>query len=281
MIEFKIPKIKGTVAAVYKMKFDCGYFYIGGSKNIKQRMWSWKFRIENRHRKNLTILSILDKTKLIEFEILEVVNNSSMVKFREDVFIKQNWGNELLLNRSPNAFNNFGSKQSEGRKKYSGTMIKIAKVDGGENILEVYESIAECCRKNNIPSRGLTKTFKKYGLRVHGLVFRKIDKNGKIIIPPIIPNKPKRKGYKVSEKGRLSLKRAAEKRKQEGKYITPDWAKTINQIDKDGNIVATHRSINEASKAIGLTDRKRLSKLLNGRRGKTIYGFTFKYAQPH
>lgn len=281
MVKFIIPKIKSKnpIAAVYKMTFDCRSFYIGSSMNIKQRMWGWKFKLESGVRKNIMVLNAFEKTKSVMFEVLEIVPDPQMVKHREDCFIKLHWSNSLLLNRSPSAFNNKGSKHSPGRRNNTAprpNRKKIAKVNDGGEIIEVFESIKEATEKNNNIS--VSRCLKKYGIKANGWSFREFDKNGNIIEPPIIPRNKRKKGYRFSEIAKNRMRDAKKERIKNGTEFIPEWQAAVSQYDKNGNHVATYNSIGETCRAIGCADRRRLRKLLKGKRGKTIYGFTFKYA---
>lgn len=281
MAKFILLKLVGKKpqAAVYKIIFDDWKYYIGGTVNIKQRMWGWKFKLNSGARKNIDMLEIFKTVKIVRFEIIEFVYNPEIVKQQEDFYIKQNWGDPLLLNRCPNAFNNIGSTQSPKRlprPRNKSQMKRIAKVDAGGNILEIYDCIMDAEKANETTT--ISDSMRKQGLRARGEIYRKLDKTGKIIEPPFVPNKPRPKGYKFSEEGRNRMRDAKNKRIEAGIEYIPDWAKRVIQIDKTGKEIAVHRSVGSACKAIGLKDVRRLRKLLNGREGKSIYGFTFKFA---
>jgi len=281
MVNFIIPKIKSKqpICAVYKMKFNDGEFYIGSSTNLKQRMWGWKFKLQNQVRKNLDLLDVFNKSDSVEFEIIELVNDAALVKYREDEHIKNNWGDPLLLNRSQNAFSNKGIKQSKNKRVTNNGMHPVAKVDEGGNVIEIYESIADAERKNNIIKLG--RVFEKYGLTAKGMIFRKLDKDNNVIIPDIIPNAPRKKGYKRgahSEKTKEYMKNLFRERWDNGMYERPIHSKIVNKYSLNGELVETYPSVRSAT-LHNAPDKNSLKKVLSGKKSKTGYykGFIYRY----
>jgi hypothetical protein len=281
MAKFILPKLisKKPTAAVYKMVFDGWKYYIGGTTNIRQRMSGWKQKLNAGIRKNVDMLEVFKNAKVVKFEIIEFVNKPEIIKQQEDFYIKQNWGDPLLLNKSSNAFNNIGVKHSKNsltKVANKSQMKKVAKVDGGGNILEIYQSIAEAERLNNVTN--ISNSLKKQGLRSGGEIYRLLNNNGEVIEPVYVARKPKKSGYKFSEKGKRMANEARAKRIESGTQFIPSWTKPVIQMTMNGEYIATHNSISAANKAIGCKDSKRLRRILNSRGGKSIHGFTFKFA---
>lgn len=112
--------IRNILAGVYMMKFDNGYFYVGSSKNLRQRIRDWRINIlrELYHSKN--IKDALPSCNNISFEILEFVTDKTQLRYRETFYIKNNWGNSFLLNRCPSGIDNRGMIfRSDERKQLS------------------------------------------------------------------------------------------------------------------------------------------------------------------
>ncbi len=277
MTKFITPEFERDGAGIYLMKFNTGCFYIGGTNNLRLRFVQWKTRLIAGTRKNIDLLIEFQKATVVEFLILEEVKEKSQLRHRENFYIISFWGTRGLMNKAPSAFNNKGMKQSLHRITPTPKFMQpVAKVGKNETIIEIYQSISECALKNNLRSRSLAPIFKKFGLKCKGDTYRKIDPDGNIIIPPVVPKKPRPHGYKVSEQGRENLRKAAERRKALG--LPALNAKGVLQYSKDGDFIATHNSIADACKHIGLRDTRRMSKQINGRKGKSIYGFVFKFA---
>jgi hypothetical protein len=284
MKKFIIPKIKSRkpVAAVYKMSFDCGGFYIGGSTNIKQRMWGWKFRLEAGIKKNERVTAAFLKTKKVVFEIIETVDDPASVKFREDVYIKQYWGRELLLNRAPNAFDGTGMRWTSeqlAKKPIFKTCIKpVGKFDKGGNLIKEYESRLAAAIDNNVDTQRIRKCLKKYGHTVNGFVYKQKDANGNYIEAPVVAKKPRPRGIKFSEIGKKNMRAAQQKRIADGRYMQPDHSKPMLKYDLDGNKITEFPSIGAAAKSMGADPRNFKRQLKKGRPGY-YKGFIWKYAE--
>ncbi len=279
--DLKFNKNNPAMAGVYKMVFDETYFYIGSSRNVVHRFWSWRCRLKTGVKKNFLVTQQFDKCKVVRFEVLEVLPKDVDTKIREDFYIKENWGNELLLNRCDNAYVN-NSKRTKEQIENNKYRQKVAKFDRGGNLIQIYESIADAGKSVGI-SRHLNRCFLKQGLTVKGYIFKKVDKEGNIIEPPVIPRtKPfgRLLGTKVSPEGIKKIKEAWAKKKQLPDYVPTQMphAKKVNQYTMDGQLVVTHLSVREAARAIGVKDHKQVQRILTGKRGKTAKGYIFKYA---
>ena len=119
MKEFILPEmVRGDqVCAVYKMTFDCGGYYIGSALNLRQRINGWRFKLNSGVDKNYKVTEAFNKTNRIVFEILEIVDDPVLRKFREDGYIKINFGKPGCLNIAPSAFTSQGVKQNPNKKR--------------------------------------------------------------------------------------------------------------------------------------------------------------------
>lgn len=78
MPDFIMPYFKWgeKFAGVYKMIINDEFFYVGSSKNVRQRMWGWRFRISSGKPKNTNIKKMLPVIKTVQFEIIERCTNA-------------------------------------------------------------------------------------------------------------------------------------------------------------------------------------------------------------
>lgn len=283
MKKFIIPKIKSRkpVAAVYKMSFDCGGFYIGGSSSIKQRMWNWKNRLERGIKKNARVTAAFEKTTRVVFGILEYVDDPAAVKHREDFYIKEYWGNELLLNRAPNAFDCTGLKWTQeqiAKKPIVITSAKpVGKFDLGGNLIKTYSSRSEAAIDNSIDASRIRVCLRKYGHTVNGFVYKQMGDSKGFIDAPVVTKKPRPKGIKYSEASKQRMKLAAQKRVAEGKHLPPEHSKPMMKYDLNGNEVDRFPSIGAAAKSMS-ADVKNFKKLLKKGRPGYYKGFFWKSA---
>ena len=99
---------------VYKLSFEDGSFYIGSTKNLRQRLSSYN---QSFNKDNIgSINKLIAKKALIytevNFSILEIIPLDINTKHIEDIYLKENSNNPLLLNRSKSAYNNSGMTKS-------------------------------------------------------------------------------------------------------------------------------------------------------------------------
>lgn len=106
-------------AAVYKFTLDNGFFYIGGTKKILNRIGKHRAGIlDGTHAGDVVKASTGCRT--ITFEILERVENLSILGQREDYYLKLFWGDTLLLNRAKSANGGFKRRPEEIEKHRQG-----------------------------------------------------------------------------------------------------------------------------------------------------------------
>jgi len=115
---YKHPfKDKEILMGVYKLIFDEKYFYIGSSTDLKKRMDRWESILRSGFYKNQNIKKILPLTCVVEFEIIELVNYPLLAMATENIYLKQEWNNPLLLNQCPDAFGTKGRVYKKTNKK--------------------------------------------------------------------------------------------------------------------------------------------------------------------
>lgn len=284
MKQFIFPElgVGSQFCGVYKMIFDCGSYYIGSALNLKQRMWGWKFKLNSGVLKNYKITDAFNKTDSVKFEVLEIVDDPIMRRYREDGYIKIHYGKPGCLNIADNAFNNTGIKQNPNRKRHKQRGTRVAKINDIGEVLETYESITEANLANN--TRKINDCFNDSLKKIHGFMFRKLDGDGNII-PAKIKERGKRKarkrGYKVSEKARKNMIEARRRVAESGCAKLPAHTKQVVKYTIDGIEVCRFRSVGEASRSLGHKDTSNLRRLMNGKeKGRKGYhkGFFYKYA---
>lgn len=285
MKTFIIPKIKSKlpVAAVYKMSFDGDYFYIGGSANIKRRMWGWKHRLEIGAKKNILVSAAFAATSKVVFEIIEYVSDPAEVRKREDFYIKSYWGDKKLLNRVGNAFDSTGLKWTKEQiiKKpiFKTSCKKVAKFNQGGELLQIFGSRIEAALEIGVDPNRIRKCLKKYGHTVNGFVYKDVAEDGSFIDAPVVvgQKKGRAKGYKHTEATKQKLSVTHQVKVANGDYIQPEHSKAMIKFDMEGNQLATFPSIGAAAKSMN-ADTKNFKKLLKKGRQGYYKGFIWKYA---
>lgn len=280
MKEFIFPEMErgDQVCCVYKMSFDCGGYYIGSALNLRQRLNSWKFKLNSGIDKNYRVTEAFKNTSKVVFEIVDIVDDPVMRRFREDGYIKIHFGKPLCLNIAPSAFTNAGIKYNPNRKVSNYHYKPVVKINDSGEIIEQYSSVKEANIKNN--TTNVSDCFKNCFRKVKGMMFRELDKDGAIIPAPIMPlkeRKPRKKGYKLSEETKLRIREKNRIFRKSKDYVPPITAKPISQFTIDGSLVNTYSSIMEAARTIGSntdTFRKAIKKSPNN----FTKGFIWKYA---
>lgn len=284
MKQFIYPELKRgeIVCAVYKMSFDDGSYYIGSSAHLKQRMWGWKFKLESGVDKNYKVTAAFKETTKIVFEILEIVDDPALRKFREDGYIKINFGKPLCLNSASNAYTNHGVKMNPNKKRNTSGFKPIARVSESGEILEKFDCISDAERKYE--TGAIHDCLRNSRRKSKGMIFRELDIDGNIIPAPTPQfkerKKPQRKkGYHISEEAKIRLEINRTKQKEEGTFKYPAHSKQVIKIS-NGQEVNRFPSIIEAAKDAGCKDRKNFSKVVSGKRSVTGYykGYIWKYA---
>ncbi len=243
-------------------------------------MWGWKFKLLSGVNKNYKVTAAFNETTQVIFEILDVVDDPIILRYREDGYIKINYGKPLLLNSADNAFTNKGIKQNPDRIKNKSQYKAVAKVDTLGQIIEIYESVAEANFKNN--TDGVSDCFIHSLRRTKGMIFRELDSNGNIIPAPPPPPKKKaerKRGWKMRPEIIQKMMETKRLKKLQPDYIpiVSRFAKKINQYTVDGELVSTHISISSAAKIFNC-DSRNFKKQIKKSPRNYYKGFIFKYA---
>ena len=278
------PELKRgeTCCAVYKMIFDCGSYYIGSSINIKQRMWGWKFKLENGIDKNYRVTEAFKQSNTVRFEIIEVIEDPVIRCLREEGYIKINFGKPLCLNISSSAFTNENVKHNNPNKKKRLPNVSqykpVAQVDGIGQIIETYINVTEAMKKHG---KKITDCFSDSSRKVKGMIFRRLDNEGNVIPAPFIAKvKKERKsrfGYKISNAAKKRILERNAIKRQSPDYTPPKQAKKIIQMNIDGTVVATHLSIQAAARLYNV-DARNFKRQINKSPRNYYKGYIWKYA---
>ena len=104
-IQISIPDlITFNNMGVYKITFDTGHFYFGSSANLIGRFATWKSTIRNGiSNGNSKLYPIIKDVKSAKIEIVEFCDKEKL-KEREDFYLKKYFPNDLILNKSKNAY---------------------------------------------------------------------------------------------------------------------------------------------------------------------------------
>ncbi len=280
MKQFIVPQTpRGEViCAVYKMIFDDGSYYIGSTINLTQRINGWRFKLNSGIDKNYRVTAAFKASDTVTFEILEIIDDPVFRKFREDGYIKINFGKPLCLNIASNSINNLGIKQNPNKKVSTYWYKAVAKIDDLGRIIETYSSVREANEKNNTQS--VSECFKNSLRKVHGMMFRELDKDGNVVPAPFVPlreRKPRRIGYKISESAKHKIRERNKIKRLSPDYTPPLSAKVLHQYTLSGNFVQSYPSIMHAARAMGSnidTFRKAIKKSPNN----FTKGYVWKYA---
>jgi len=105
---------KSSACCVYRITFPDGYFYIGSTKNFKQRLSGYRSAFKN----SIGNVNQLIAAKSREFDVCYMDIIERVVDYHDQYLIENdsiedNLGNPLLLNRSKNAFNNSGMTKKQ------------------------------------------------------------------------------------------------------------------------------------------------------------------------
>lgn len=279
MKQFILPEIPrgDQVCAVYKMCFDCGGYYIGSALNLRQRINGWKFKLSSGIDKNYRVTEAFKNTSKVVVEILEVVDDPILRKFREDGYIKIHFGKEGCLNIAPSAFTNSGIKHNPNKKINKSHYKTVVKINDNGEIIEKYESVKDANKKNN--TKSVADCFKDCYRKVKGAMYRELDKEGNIIHAPIMPlkeRKPRKKGYRISADVLKARRERNRLERQSLSYVPPLNAKEIHQHSLSGELIKTHKSMMEAARTVG-SDPDTFRKAIKRSPNNFTKGFIWKY----
>jgi len=196
---------------------------------------------------------ICKKVTTVEFIIIK--RCKSKFKSVEDLHIKNNIGNPLMVNRSYSAYNGGCKRTPEQYKRKIDSITykkKVAQLSKSGEVINIFESITEAVKATGVIN--VSWATSKLGRSSGGFLFRKVSENGDLIIPPSkwVRTLPKRENIK--------------------------HRKAVHQINSNNEIVATYSFYKEAADAVGCsgTHMHRVIKKTN--RCQRARGFYFNYA---
>lgn len=232
-------------SCVYRMTINNSSYYIGSTSNLVRRICQYKYALKKKL-VNTKVEHLLADVSLVEFTIVEIVKDRQLLKHREDVYIKKNWGNPELLNRSPSAFGNKGLKLSQEQIAAISIAVKGLK---------------------HTPEQNEKKSIRQTGKKMSPAARDKISKA--------------RKGIKFSDEHRQKLSEARMGRKPSALSIKNSCAATrkkVQKLDMQGNLIETYNSYTDAASSVG-SMANHVSMVVNGHR-KSLKGFVFRSIQP-
>ena len=186
-------------------------------------MNGWRFRMDSGTLKNKKIKALLPYINVAEFSIIEIVEDHDLIKEREDFYIKQYWGNELLLNRCPTAFSNIGLKftyeevlaqRSRATGKAISELIKededkaiiksipqkrVSQFDLNGVFIFIFDSIRDAAKRTGTETKNISCVLSGRYIQTMGHVFTYVNEDGSINYPIIRLHKNKEKGIKISQ----------------------------------------------------------------------------------
>lgn len=264
-MEIYSPVFSGNTAigGLYKITFNNKWFYIGSSKDLKRRFIRWKCVLkQTKHLKNKNIRLILPEVIDVRFDILCEISNTKVLFDLETKEIKNNWENEFLLNRCPNAATPAGMRHYNGyippppiRKGIPERMQpkKVAVYNLNWQLIKICNSFGEAEREFKIKEvseilRGLRGHPRRYKLK-------SVSKEGVLVTPPLfVPIKPFRdQTYRM---------------------------KPVSQIDANGDVVNTFPNVRVAAKYMGCSFKLIHNALKKKPRYPRAKGYFWKYTNP-
>jgi hypothetical protein len=174
------PKVCDRFSCVYEMIIDRKYFYIGSTVCLNERSEKHIYKI-NKRKHTISIMKVVSNSSNIEFKILEVINDSSILRIREKYFITKSIFNKLCLNKIPQSFE---QKVFYGKRK-------IAIFNSALQLINIYPSINFAAKSLFISSCSIRKvlcgTQKAFN---NGCLVSIVNNNGTFNIPKNpFPNK--------------------------------------------------------------------------------------------
>jgi len=199
-------------AAVYKLEFNNGYYYIGSSMHVKNRLKSWKTNLNRNFFQSKLIEHSVKGATAVVATILEIctVSNSKELKERETEYLLTCFKDPLFLNMSPSGLNNTGLsfkvlpeqliKPKKEKKKpppkpkkgkfnpaedyvwaYSKGIIQF---DLNGNYVKSYKSMMDAAKANGVKLKSIREAVKskRYKTGVNGFAFKVCGDNSPIVL---------------------------------------------------------------------------------------------------
>lgn len=208
--------------AIYKFTTDNGFFYIGGTKRMRNRIGQHKKHFHNgTHAEN--VVRALSGCLSITFEIIERVDDVSLLHEKEDHYLKLYWGDPMLLNRAKSSRGGFertpdeiekhraGAFRSAGAPKRSAALSvafkkkckedpeyikrlhsfckrnKVAAFKNGQYI-QTFDSYSDAEREYGIGRGRVAKVAQGMEKTAMGYSFKDVGDNGEFIEPKKFPS---------------------------------------------------------------------------------------------
>lgn len=241
------PRIIGKQCGVYRLQFNDGWFYIGGSKHLCRRFSQWRNVLMKDGGKRRNIKAIIED--LFEVEMVVLFNClEDMLPIMEQAVIDCCFNDQFCLNSCPNSNNNYGRRAAFGQtyrvyyKQETPKPKPVAQFTLSNELVKIHPSVRQAAKYFNARENKISDAM--YG-----------RKNTRFI-------------------GGFVLKRVAE----DGSFIEPPGLRKILKIGEDGGIAGEYYIPRAAAESIG-ADRANVEKVLAGKpKRKTVNGYVFKYA---
>lgn len=283
---FLVPQnIDLNQAGIYKIFFD-DYFYIGSTSNFKKRISGFRCLGGRKGSAfNKKMYECVKACSAISFEVIQVVDDVSLLRGLETEYIQKFIGNPFLLNRAFDGNSNKGIKWTDeeknkisqtnkgnGRPKNSpASKIEKYSIDGA------YISSYTSCMAAGLDS-GMSHIMVMKIL--HG---EKESYNGVRFLRVIAPLKPKKeptygKGRKLSKESLESLRSKMDTWRNSPNYVPPKMsvqAKKVIQFDLEGNKVNEFPAISLAAKSVN-SNRKNFVNLIKESKRSYYKGYIWK-----
>lgn len=158
---------------IYKLQFSNGKIYIGQTKNLKRRLYSYISKTENKgHFVKKAILKYgLDNVNL---EIIKICNCSEDLNESEIYYINLYDSCNLLkgYNLSFGGSSDKPSSQTILKKINSSKKIKVGQYTKDGKLIKIFNSVREASRELNISDSDIHRSCKNKGVR-NGHLFSK------------------------------------------------------------------------------------------------------------
>lgn len=181
-------------AGVYKLIFPNGKYYIGSTSNFKKRVSAFRAEFKRGYSHNKKLAAELSMNESVSFCVVEHIDDFSMLKHKEDYYLKLCSNDSHMLNRSKNAFSNkgviwtkeekklmsanssrkgrprihFNKKEKTGAKK-----IKVNAYNISGILIGSYDSIKDAAISLGVNRGAVSKVVSNKCKRTKGFVFKK------------------------------------------------------------------------------------------------------------
>lgn len=174
---FKVirPPLTWRAMCIYKMTFSSGYYYIGGTSDLSDRITKHLLRLSAGSH-SLQVNAAFKGCDSVTFEFVEFVNDRSLLNTREKFHLLMNVGRKKCLNVETNSSTAFGLHRGP---------VKIAQMNSKYEIYKIYTSITDAAKSVNYRLDTFRNALRR-GTIIRGIIFRGLDKDNCVIEPPKI-----------------------------------------------------------------------------------------------